>query len=85
MGKNAGLDQNIIEWIKTAKSKDRHSSAIDIADATSKVGNQRLIKDEDEIEIMKKACQISAEAHVEAMKFVKARHDRARNGSILSV
>ena len=70
-GKSQRLDADIIEWIKSAKSKDRHSSAIDIADASSKVGNQRLIKDEDEIKIMKKACQISAEAHVEAMKFVK--------------
>ena len=40
---------DIIEWIKSAKSKDRHSSAIDIADASSKVGNQRLIKDEGEL------------------------------------
>ena len=71
VGKSQTLDADIIEWIKSAKSKDRHSSAIDIADASSKVGNQRLIKDEDEIKIMKKACQISAEAHVEAMKFVK--------------
>ena len=71
VGKSKTLDGDIIEWIKSAKSKDRHSSAIDIADASSKIGNQRLIKDEDEIEIMKKACQISAEAHVEAMKFVK--------------
>lgn len=71
VGKSKTLDADIIEWIKSAKSKDRHSSAIDIADASSKVGNQRLIKDEDEIEIMKKACQISAEAHAEAMKFVK--------------
>ena len=71
VGKSKTLDADIIEWIKSAKSKDRHSSAIDIADASSKVGNQRLIKDEDEIETMKKACQISAEAHVEAMKFVK--------------
>ena len=71
VGKNAGLDQNIIEWIKTAKSKDRHTSAIDIADASSKVGNQRLIKDAYEIDLMKKACRISAESHVEAMKFVK--------------
>jgi len=71
VGKSKTLDADIIEWIKSAKSKDRHSSAIDIADVSSKVGNQRLIKDEDEIEIMKKACQISAEAHVEAMKFVK--------------
>ena len=71
VGKSQTLDADIIEWIKSAKSKDRHSSAIDIADASSKVGNQRLIKDEDEVKIMKKACQISAEAHVEAMKFVK--------------
>lgn len=71
VGKNRCLDTDVIEWIKAAKSKDRHSSAIDIADVSSKVGNQRLIKDEDEITIMKKACQISAEAHVEAMKFVK--------------
>ncbi|MDC0180267.1 aminopeptidase P N-terminal domain-containing protein [Pseudomonadota bacterium] len=71
VGKSKTLDADIIEWIKSAKSKDRHSSAIDIADASSKVGNQRLIKDEDEIKIMKQACQISAEAHVEAMKFVK--------------
>ena len=71
VGKSKTLDADIIEWIKSAKSKDRHSSAIDIADASSKVGNQRLIKDEDEIKIMKKACQISAEAHVEAMKFLK--------------
>jgi Xaa-Pro aminopeptidase len=71
VGKNQSLDADVIKWIKAAKSKDRHSSAIDIADASSKVGNQRLIKDQDEIKIMKKACQISAEAHVEAMKFVK--------------
>jgi Xaa-Pro aminopeptidase len=71
VGKSKTLDADIIDWIKSAKSKDRHSSAIDIADASSKVGNQRLIKDEDEIEIMRKACKISAEAHIEAMKFVK--------------
>ena len=71
VGKSQKLDADVIDWIKTARSKDRHSSPIDIADASSKIGNERLIKDEDEIEIMKKACQISAEAHVEAMKFVK--------------
>ena len=71
VGKSQKLDADVIDWIKTDRSKDRHSSPIDIADASSKIGNERLIKDKDEIEIMKKACQISAEAHVEAMKFVK--------------
>ena len=58
VGKSQTLDADIIEWIKSAKSKDRHSSAIDIADASSKVGNQRLIKDEDN-QNNEKACQIS--------------------------
>ena len=71
VGKSQKLDADVIDWIKTARSKDRHSSPIDIADASSKIGNERLIKDKDEIEVMKKACQISSEAHVEAMKFVK--------------
>ena len=71
VGKSQKLDADVIDWIKAARSKDRHSSPIDIADASSKIGNERLIKDKDEIETMKKACQISAEAHVEAMKFVK--------------
>ena len=71
VGKNSALDKNIVKWLKAAKSKDRHSSSIDIADASSKLGNMRLIKDKHEIELMKKACLISAETHVEAMKFVK--------------
>jgi len=71
VGKHAGLDSKVINWIKVAKSKDRHSPAIDIADASSKIGNLRLIKDTHEIEIMKKAGLISAEAHIEAMKHVK--------------
>ena len=35
------------------------------------IGNMRLIKDDHEIEIMKKACDISAESFVEVMKNIK--------------
>ena len=35
------------------------------------IGNIRLIKDDHEIEIMKKACDISAESFVEVMKNIK--------------
>ena len=35
------------------------------------IGNMRLIKDEHEISLIRKACDISAEAHIEAMKSVK--------------
>ena len=70
-GKKDGFDQLVINWMKTAGAKDRHSKAIDIADGSSLIGNLRLIKDSVEIEIMKQAAEISAEAHMEAMKTVK--------------
>ena len=35
------------------------------------IGNVRLIKDDHEIDLIKKACEISADAHIEAMKAVK--------------
>jgi Xaa-Pro aminopeptidase len=67
-GKKDGFDQVVINWINAAASKDRHSKSIDIANGSSLVGNLRLIKDEDEIAIMKRAGEISADAHIEAMK-----------------
>ena len=54
-----------------ASSKDRHSKSINIIDASSLIGNIRLIKDDHEINLIKKACDISAEAHIAAMKAVK--------------
>ena len=70
-GKKDGFDQLVINWMKSAGTKDRHSKAIDIADGSSLVGNLRLIKDSEEIEIMKQAAEISANAHMEAMRAVK--------------
>ena len=70
-GKKDGFDQLVINWMKSAGTKDRHSKAIDIADGSSLIGNLRLIKDGEEIEIMKQAADISAHAHMEAMKAVK--------------
>ena len=70
-GKKDGFDQLVINWMKSAGTKDRHSKAIDIADGSSLIGNLRLIKDSEEIEIMKQAANISADAHMEAMKAVK--------------
>lgn len=42
-----------------------------IEDANSLIGELRIRKDETEIETMRKACAISAEAHVEMMKATK--------------
>tara|TARA_B000000441_G_C21737757_1_gene351202 strand:+ start:198 stop:1493 length:1296 start_codon:yes stop_codon:yes gene_type:complete len=71
IGKKKGFDQQVIDWTTAAGSKDRHSKSINIIDATSLIGNMRLIKDEHEINLIRKACDISAEAHIEAMKSVK--------------
>tara|TARA_B100001250_G_C19808388_1_gene794545 strand:- start:2297 stop:3592 length:1296 start_codon:yes stop_codon:yes gene_type:complete len=71
IGKKQGFDQKVIDWTTAAASKDRHSKSINIIDATSLIGNIRLIKDKHEIELIKKACDISAEAHIQAMKSVK--------------
>jgi len=71
IGKKSGFDQMVIDWTCAANSKDRHSKSIDIIDGSSLIGNMRLIKDEHEINIMKKACEISAEAYIDVMKSIK--------------
>ncbi len=71
IGKKNGFDQKVIDWTTEAGNKDRHSKSINILDASSIIGNARLIKDDYEISLIKKACNISAEAHIEAMKNVK--------------
>ena len=71
IGKKSGFDQKVIDWTTAASSKDRHSKSINIIDASSLIGNARLIKDDHEIDLIKKACDISAEAHITAMKSVK--------------
>ena len=71
IGKKNGFDQKVIDWTTEASSKDRHSKSINILDASSTIGNARLIKDDHEISLIKKACDISAQAHIEAMKNVK--------------
>ena len=71
IGKKQGFDQQVINWTTAAGKKDRHSKSINIIDASSLIGNMRLIKDEHEINLIRKACDISAEAHIEAMKSVK--------------
>ena len=71
IGKKSGFDQKVIDWTTAASSKDRHSKSINIMDASSLIGNIRHIKDDHEIDLIRKACDISAEAHIAAMKAVK--------------
>ena len=70
-GKDQDFDKKVIEWTNIANSAERHSKTIDMVDSTSLVGNIRLIKDDAEIDVLKKSCEISADAHVEIMKTIK--------------
>jgi len=70
-GKDTSFDKKVIGWTNIANAAERHSKTIDMVDATSLVGNLRLIKDDGEIEILKKSCEISAEAHISVMKSIQ--------------
>lgn len=54
------------------RQKARGGSGLpEIVDPSDVIGELRLIKKQDEIETLRKACQISAQAHIAAMKFAQ--------------
>ncbi|MFN2493615.1 MAG: Xaa-Pro aminopeptidase [Pyrinomonadaceae bacterium] len=73
LGVNADLDSTIIRQIaemRAANRKPIHPPRT-IIDPATIVHEMRVIKSAEEIELMQKAADIAAEAHVEAMKTVK--------------
>jgi Xaa-Pro aminopeptidase len=66
-------DQVMLKAIDDAKMLYGRSgrSNLDIIDSANFLGEFRIIKDATEIEWQKKACEITAKAHTETMKFVE--------------
>lgn len=62
--------QNILNILKRAQGRTGYG-LLTIKDADTFLGEFRLKKDEDDLANQRMACQISAEAHVAAMKYVK--------------
>lgn len=62
--------QKVLSTLKRAQGRTGYG-LLTIRDADTFLGEFRLRKDEDDLTNQRKACQISAEAHVAAMKFVK--------------
>ena len=62
-GDNDGFDKKVVDWTHAANNQDRHSGKIDIADANSILGSNRLIKGFAEIEVIRQSCSISASFH----------------------
>lgn len=73
LGRNAQFDAQIMEWVNTIRSKVRsgaHPPGEFVA-IEYPLHELRLFKSKAEIKIMKRAAEISAQAHVQAMKVSK--------------
>lgn len=70
MGLHAELDERLRKWLNALRAKGRAGvSAPDrIVDISQAIARQRLIKDAAEINTMQRAADISAAAHILAMK-----------------
>ncbi len=72
-GQDTPLDKMVIKLFRDGiRAKNPEGPGITIIEkSTVLLDNLRVIKDEKEIEVMKKASDISAQAHINAMKFIK--------------
>lgn len=73
IGHNAEFDARVAKWIATASGESRRgtSAPAQIMQLDRIVDEMRLHKDENEIELMQLASDISAEAHILAMQKVR--------------
>lgn len=74
MGVHPDFDQRIIKWVNRLREQSRmgvHTPGEFVA-LEHQLHDMRLYKSAAEIKVMRKAAQISAEAHIRAMKFCKA-------------
>jgi Xaa-Pro aminopeptidase len=71
--KNSGVDVKIDQALQDLRTSQSRSGIgiLAIEDADELLGELRLKKDESEVANMRKACEITAEAHAEVMKYVK--------------
>lgn len=70
LGADAGWDARVIGWINAVRAKVRSGVAApaEICDIRVLLDDMRLVKDSHEIDIMKRAAGISAQAHQRAMR-----------------
>jgi Xaa-Pro aminopeptidase len=73
MGSDENLDSKVIGLLKRFREKryESCSGPVSIVDPGEIVRNMRAIKDAHEIELIRKAAEISYEAHIAAMKSIK--------------
>jgi Xaa-Pro aminopeptidase len=72
LGVRPDLDEALVKQIAEMRMRSRLYVAPDsITDPGAILGEMRLVKSDEEIELMQRAADIAAEAHVEAMKAVR--------------
>ncbi len=70
VGKNIDFDSKITNWINSANAMERHQGNIDLKNFSNILGSMRLIKDNGEISLIKKSCEIAAISHSNVMQNV---------------
>ena len=71
---NSSFDERvtrILEKARTVREKYGYTVPSAVKDVTVPLGELMLIKDEAEVESLSRACQLSAEGHLEAMRFAE--------------
>tara|TARA_B100001758_G_scaffold48749_1_gene39369 strand:- start:2034 stop:3329 length:1296 start_codon:yes stop_codon:yes gene_type:complete len=63
VGKNKDFDQQVIKWITAANSMERHQGNIDLKNFSNQLGMMRLVKEDSELSLMRKSCEIAALTH----------------------
>ena len=93
-GKDAAWDKRLATWLDAIRAQSRagFTAPNEIIDVRSHINAMRLIKDEAEIAILRRAAAINCAAHIRAMRAVRAgmmeyeieaeiQHDYLRQGS----
>ena len=73
MGRSAGFDQRIMGWVNNIRSRQSTGAVPpgEFTDLNHMLHDQRLIKSAAELRIMRKAGEITAQAHCRAMQFAE--------------
>ena len=71
VGKNKDFDQQVIKWITAANSMERHQANIDLKNFSNQLGMMRLVKEDSELSLMRKSCEIAALTHKAVISMAK--------------
>ena len=74
MGRDSDLDHHLLDWINHIKSQSRSGLVApgELVSLEHILHEMRLFKSPEEIKLMRRAAEISAQGHVKAMKLCKA-------------